>query len=209
MADVVIRVGLTGGIAAGKSTVSARLQKLGAVLIDYDVLARQVVEPGGIGLQRIVECFGPDTLTDQGELNRAWMAAHVFSGPDSERLRKKLDDIEHPLIYDVAGRVERKAVAADPQAVVVHDIPLLAEVVDSIPIQFDHIVTVEAPVQVRVDRMVSSRDMTRDDALSRIRHQSSSEQRQSIADTVIDSTQPMEQMLKAVDALYEQWASKS
>ena len=102
MAVVVIRIGLTGGIAAGKSTVSAKLCELGAVLVDYDLLARRVVEPGSIGLQRIAECFGSDALTDRGELNRAWMAEHVFSGSDAERKRKMLDGIEHPLIYELA-----------------------------------------------------------------------------------------------------------
>ena len=92
---------------------------------------------------------------------------------------------------------------------VVHDVPLLAEVLDAMPMRFDHIVTVEAPEQVRVDRMVSTRGMTRDDALARIRHQSSPEQRRVIADAVIDSTQPMGRMLEAVDALYEQWLAES
>lgn len=118
MAVVVIRIGLTGGIAAGKSTVSARLRELGAVLVDYDLLARQVVEPGSIGLQRIVECFGSDALTDRGELNRAWMAEHVFSGADAERKRKMLDGIEHPLIYELAVQLEHEAVEVDCQAVV-------------------------------------------------------------------------------------------
>ncbi len=204
-----VRIGLTGGIAAGKSTVSARLRELGATLIDYDELARRVVEPGGVGLRRIARCFGPDALTDQGRLNRRWIAEHVFAGPDSERLRRKLDDIEHPLIYDLALSRERQAVADNPDAMVVHDVPLLAEVLDAMPMRFDHIVTVEAPEQVRVDRMVSTRGMTRDDALARIRHQSSPEQRRAIADVVIDSTQPMNRMLEAVDALYERWLAKS
>lgn len=209
MMGSMIRIGLTGGIAAGKSTVSARLRDLGATLIDYDELARRVVEPGGVGLRRIARCFGPDALTDQGRLNRRWIAEHVFAGPDSERLRRKLDDIEHPLIYDLALSRERRAVADNPDAVVVHDVPLLAEVLDAMPMRFDHVVTVEAPEHVRVDRMVSTRGMTRDDALARIRHQSSSEQRRVIADAVIDSTQPMGRMLEAVDALYEQWLAES
>ena len=133
----------------------------------------------------------------------------MFAGPDSERMRRKLDDIEHPLIYDLALSRERQAVADNPDAVVVHDVPLLAEVLDAMPMRFDHIVTVEAPEQGRVDRMVSTRGMTRDDALARIRHQSSPEQRRVIADAVIDSTQPMGRMLEAVDALYEQWLAES
>ena len=209
MVGNMLRIGLTGGIAAGKSTVSARLRELGAALIDYDVLARQVVEPGGVGLRRIVDCFGADALTEQGELDRAWMARHVFSGHDAERARKRLDDIEHPLIYDAAGKIEGAIAADDPRSVVVHDIPLLAEVIDGIPFRFDHVVTVEAPEQLRVDRMVSTRGMTRKDALARIRHQSSVEQRRAIADAVIDSARPMECMLESVDMLYEQWLAES
>lgn len=209
MAVVVIRIGLTGGIAAGKSTVSTKLRELGAVLVDYDLLARHVVEPGSIGLQRIAECFGPDALTDRGELNRAWMAEHVFSGADAERKRKMLDGIEHPLIYALAVQLEHEAVEADCQAVVVHDIPLLAEVIDSIPFEFDHIVTVEAPEQVRVSRMMTTRGMSESQAWNRVNHQSSVEQRLAIADEVIDSTQPLEQMFEHIDMLMKQWRTEA
>ena len=209
MAVVVIRIGLTGGIAAGKSTVSAKLCELGAVLVDYDLLARRVVEPGSIGLQRIAECFGSDALTDQGELNRAWMAEHVFSGSDAERKRKMLDGIEHPLIYELAVQLEHEAVEADRQAVVVHDIPLLAEVIGSIPFEFDHIVTVEAPEQVRVGRMMATRGMSESQAWNRVIHQSSMEQRLAIADEVIDSTQPLEQMFEHIDMLMKRWRTEA
>ena len=155
MAVVVIRIGLTGGIAAGKSTVSAKLCELGAVLVDYDLLARRVVEPGSIGLHRIAECFGSDALT--------------------------------------------------AQAVVVHDIPLLAEVIGNIPFEFDHIVTVEAPEQVRVSRMMATRGMSENQAWNRVIHQSSMEQRLAIADEVIDSTQPLEQMFEHIDMLMKRW----
>lgn len=209
MAVVVIRIGLTGGIAAGKSTVSAKLCELGAVLVDYDLLARRVVEPGSIGLQRIAECFGSDALTDRGELNRAWMAEHVFSGSDAERKRKMLDGIEHPLIYELAVQLEHEAVEADCQAVVVHDIPLLAEVIVSIPFEFDHIVTVEAPEQVRVGRMMATRGMSESQAWNRVIHQSSMEQRLAIADEVIDSTQPLEQMFEHIDMLMKRWRTEA
>ena len=91
-----IRIGLTGGIAAGKSTVATHLRELDATLVDYDVLARKVVEPGSVGLQRIVEHFGPDAMNAQGGLNRRWMSEHVFSDPNAESERRILDDIEHP-----------------------------------------------------------------------------------------------------------------
>ena len=187
MAVVVIRIGLTGGIAAGKSTVSARLRELGAVLVDYDLLARRVVEPGSVGLQRIAKCFGSD----------------------AERKRKMLDGIEHPLIYELAVQLEHEAVEADCQAVVVHDIPLLAEVIDSIPFEFDHIVTVEAPEQVRVSRMMATRGMSESQAWNRVNHQSSAEQRLAIADEIIDSTQPLEQMFDHIDMLMKQWRTEA
>lgn len=189
--------------------MSARLRELGAVLVDYDLLARRVVEPGSVGLQRIAKCFGSDALTDRGELNRAWMSEHVFSGSDAERKRKMLDGIEHPLIYELAVQLEHEAVEADCQAVVVHDIPLLAEVIDSIPFEFDHIVTVEAPEQVRVSRMMATRGMSESQAWNRVNHQSSAEQRLAIADEIIDSTQPLEQMFEHIDMLMKQWRTEA
>lgn len=133
------------------------------------------------------------------------MAEHVFSGSDAERKRKMLDGIEHPLIYELAVQLEHEAVEADCQAVVVHDIPLLAEVIGSIPFEFDHIVTVEAPEQVRVGRMMATRGMSESQAWNRVIHQSSMEQRLAIADEVIDSTQPLEQMFEHIDMLMKRW----
>lgn len=104
------------------------------------------------------------------------MAEHVFSGADAERKRKMLDGIEHPLIYELAVQLEHEAVEVDCQAVVVHDIPLLAEVIDSIPFEFDHIVTVEAPEQVRVSRMMVNARHERKPGMDRVNHQSSVEQ---------------------------------
>ena len=200
-----MRIGLTGGIAAGKSTVSARLAELGACVSDYDMLAREVGEPGGAALPRIVEAFGGQVLRADGTLDRAWLAEHVF-GPFAEPgSRERLDSIEHPLIYREAERLEQTERAYRPHAVIVHDIPLLAEVVDALPFRFDHIATVEAPEEARIERMVATRGMTRDQACDRIRHQASAAQRLAIADTIIDSTQPLEQMFEQVDRLYSQW----
>ncbi|ETY71356.1 dephospho-CoA kinase [Bifidobacterium moukalabense] len=209
MASVTIRIGLTGGIAAGKSTVAAHLRDLGAFLIDYDELAREVVAPGSEGLQRIVDCFGADALDGRGGLNRTWMAERVFSDQVSEGMRKRLDDIEHPLIYQLALRREREATAMDPQAVIVHDVPLLAEVIDAMPMRFDHIVTVEAPADVRVRRMMMTRGMSAEQARARIRHQSSEREREAIADAVIDATQNIEHMFEHIDRLYAQWCSEA
>ncbi|MDU2421721.1 MAG: dephospho-CoA kinase [Bifidobacterium scardovii] len=201
---VMMRVGLTGGIAAGKSTVAARLGALGACVIGYDALAREVVAPGGVGLRRIAAAFGPDALRGDGSLDRAWMAGHVFGASAPAGARERLDAIEHPLIYEAAARLEREA-ADHGTPIVVHDVPLLAEVIDAIPFRFDHIVTVEAPEDVRIARMTGERGMSLEQAVGRIRHQSSESERRAIADVVIDSTQPIEQMFDAVDRLYASW----
>ncbi|MBT1178324.1 dephospho-CoA kinase [Bifidobacterium vespertilionis] len=215
---MMIRIGLTGGIAAGKSTVAARLRELGAAHIDYDAIAHRITAHGGAALPAIARAFGPEALNADGSLNRAWMAEHVFGAGAAPDARERLDAIEHPLIYDearwdeanaVAG-AERNAEEADKgrPLVVVHDVPLLAEVMETLPFDFDHVVTVEAPEDVRVARMEGSRGMTRQEALDRIRHQSSREEREEIADEVIDSTQPLEQMFAQVDRLYASWINE-
>ena len=206
MTDVTIRIGLTGGIAAGKSPVAARLRELGALHIDYDALARQIVEPGGVALPRIVAEFGSDALNADGTMNRQWIADHIFGKDARTGARERLDAIEHPLIYAEAACLERK----HPETIViVHDIPLLAEVIDTIPFTFDHIVTVEAPVCIRLDRMIAERGMSLEQAEARIRHQSSEEERRAIADIVIDSTRPIPEMLAQVDEIYVGWLTQN
>ncbi|MDF7641455.1 dephospho-CoA kinase [Bifidobacterium sp. ESL0784] len=236
-----MRIGLTGGIAAGKSTVAAHLKERGTHLIDYDQLAREVVEPGGEGIREIVDEFGPDARQPDGSLNRKWMAAHVFSLEAAPDAKQRLDDIEHPLIYRRAQELEQQFAQEcktnagqrngddDDEAdnpdnadyldsnrlsatgeffsnpVIVHDVPLLAEVIDTIPFTFDHILTVEAPEETRIQRMIDTRGMSREQAEGRIRHQSSREQREGIADVVIDSTQSVEQMFEHLDMLFAQW----
>ncbi|EDN83053.1 Dephospho-CoA kinase [Bifidobacterium adolescentis L2-32] len=137
------------------------------------------------------------------------MSEHVFSDPNAESERRILDDIEHPLIYDLALSEERQAVEKNPDAVVVHDIPLLAEVIDDIPMRFDHIVTVEAPEQTRVERMMRTRGMSEAQAKARIAHQPTRAARESIADAVIDSSQDVEHMFDCVDRLMEQWRKEA
>ncbi|WEV47426.1 dephospho-CoA kinase [Bifidobacterium sp. ESL0690] len=201
-----MRIGLTGGIAAGKSTVAAHLKERGAYLIDYDQLAREVVEPGGEGIRQIADGFGLEAVQSDGSLNRKWMADHVFSPEAAPDAKQRLDDIEHPLIYRRAQELERQiAKKSSSGPIIVHDVPLLAEVIDTIPFKFDHILTVEAPEEVRIQRMMETRGMSREQAEGRIRHQSSREQREAIADVVIDSTQPIEQMFEHLDMLFAQW----
>ena len=215
-----MRIAVTGGIAAGKSTVVNHLHSLGAFVIDYDVLARKVVEPGSEVLRQIVGIFGENSVLEDGSLNRAFIAEHIF-GDDDERKQalSKLEDVIHPAIYDLAKTLEsdyrseyaRKiskesyCESADLRSVIVHDIPLLAQVIDSIPFSFDHIITVEAPQEIRVKRMVCERNMTESQALARINSQLPSKMRKNIADFVVDSTKPMESMLNSVDNTLKSW----
>lgn len=156
----------------------------------------------GVALPRIAAVFGPDALLADGSLNRAWLAERVFGRDAAPGARERLDDIEHPLIYAEAARLERRNPGAK---VIVHDVPLLTEVIRSIPFQFDHIVTVEAPEQMRIRRMVATRGMTERQAADRIRSQSSTAERRELADIVIDSTRPIPDMLAQVDGLYRRW----
>ncbi|NMM98241.1 dephospho-CoA kinase [Bifidobacterium olomucense] len=200
-----MRIGLTGGIAAGKSTVSARFAELGAVIVDYDALAHRIVEPGGEAIAQIAEVFGPDALLSDGSLNRSWMADHVFGAHAKPGARERLDAIEHPLIYRLAAQQER---SCSPSDIIIHDVPLLAEVIDGIPFSFDHIITVEAPVCMRLERMIEERGMSPEQAEDRIRHQSSGSERRAIADIIIDSAQPMDRMMAQVDEIYQDFRSQ-
>ena len=147
-----MRVGLTGGVASGKSTVSAILAELGAVVIDADQLAREVVAPGTDGLAEVVAAFGEDVLTAEGELDRPAMGAIVFADPEKRRV---LESIIHPRVRARAAEIEA---AAPPGAVVVHDIPLLAETGQGDG--FDAVVVVDVPAEVQVERMTGIRGMT-------------------------------------------------
>lgn len=181
-----MRVGLTGGIASGKSTVSAILAELGAIVIDGDLLAREVVERGTPGLERVVGAFGPDVLTAEGDLDRPALGAIVF-GDDVRR--KQLEGIVHPLVFERIVELEEAATEDD---LVVHDIPLLAE--SGRAPTFDAVVVVDVPTELQVDRMLAMRGMTREDAEARIRAQATREQRLAIATHVIDNTGTLEEL---------------
>ena len=209
MENMVIRIGLTGGIAAGKSTVSRRLGELGATIIDYDALARQVVEPGGVALQRIVDVFGPEAVGADGKLDRTWLAERVFGEHTDPHARQRLDAIEHPLIYELAKRIDMQTARQNSSAVIVHDIPLLAEVLHDLPFSFDHIVTVEAPESIRIERMIRARGMDRAQARARIASQSKRSARIAMADTVVDSNVDVKTMLERVDSLYATWRDEA
>ncbi|MFU0525080.1 dephospho-CoA kinase [Gardnerella pickettii] len=219
-----MRIAVTGGIAAGKSTVVNHLRSLGAFVIDYDVLARKVVEPGSVVLRKIVSIFGEDAVLKDGSLNREFIAKHVFGNSDEScENRKKIESLIHPAIYDLAKTLESEyrneyrnecdrkiskedcCERASLSSVIVHDIPLLAQVIDSIPFSFDYIITVEAPKDVRIARMISERKMSQNQAQQRINNQVEEIERKKIADFVVDSTKPMEVMLKNVDSKIKTW----
>lgn len=175
-----MRVGLTGGIASGKSTVSAILRDLGAVVIDADQLARDVVAKGSGGLARVVEVFGPGILTADGEMDRPAVGAIVFA---DESKRRQLEAIIHPL---VAARSAELAAGAGSGAVVVHDIPLLVETGQSS--MFDAVIVVDVPEDLQVERMLRDRGWSEDEARARIAAQATREARRAAATHIIDNT---------------------
>jgi dephospho-CoA kinase len=189
------RVGLTGGVGSGKSTVSAMLAELGAVVIDADLLAREVVAPGSEGLAAVVEAFGPTVLTATGELDRPALGAVVFA---DEAARRRLEAIIHPLVRARGAELEA---AAPAEAVVVHDIPLLAETGQADA--FDAVVVVDVPVEVQMERMVRSRGMSPHEAQSRVAAQATREQRRAVATYVIDNTGTLEDLRDLVAEVFE------
>jgi dephospho-CoA kinase len=191
---VTVRVGLTGGIASGKSTVSAILSELGAVVIDADAIAREVVARGTPGLDAVVAAFGAELLTPEGDLDRPAMGALVFADPEA---RKRLEAVVHPLVHRRSAELEAEA---SDHAVVVHDIPLLAEVGRAG--SFDAVVVVDAPTELQVSRMVEDRGWTREEAESRIAAQAAREDRLAIATHVVDNTGTLDELRRRVEQVY-------
>jgi dephospho-CoA kinase len=189
-----MRVGLTGGAASGKSTVSAMLADLGAVIVDADILAREVVARDTEGLAEVVAEFGPEVLTEDGVLDRSALGALVFA--DADR-RRALEAIIHPRVRSRAAEIEA---AAPPGSVVVHDIPLLAETGQAG--SFDAVIVVDVPTEVQLDRMVRLRGMTAVEAQARIDAQASREDRLAVATHVVDNTGSLEQLRRRVAEVY-------
>ncbi len=195
-----MRVGLTGGIAAGKSVVAERLRVLGAVVIDADALARAVVQPGTPGLAEVVETFGPELLGPAGSLDRTALGTLVFGDEDA---RRRLEAIVHPLVRAAAQEREDAAVAADPEAVIVHDIPLLVETGQGgAGSRFDVVVVVDAPVETQVERLVTTRGMTPEQARGRVEAQASRADRRAVADVVLDNAGSRDELIESVDRLW-------
>lgn len=189
-----MRVGLTGGIASGKSTVSSILRELGAVVIDADQIAREVVAQGTPGLAAVVEAFGPEMLTPEGDLDRPRMGALVFA---DEAARRRLEGIVHPLVFERYAELET---AAPADAIVVHDIPLLVE--SGRAAEFDAVIVVDAPEEVQVERMVRDRGWTEEDGRARIAAQATREQRRAVATYLIENTGTHEDLRRKVTEVF-------
>ena len=196
-------IGLTGGIASGKSVVAARLAEHGAVVVDADRIAREVVEPGTPALARIREEFGGTVIAPDGSLDRAALGALIFSSPEK---RAALNAITHPAVAIRSHELFDAAAAADPDAIVVYDVPLLVDTGRTD--EFDLVVVVNASTETRVGRMMELRGMSHDEALHRINSQATNTERLAIADVVIDSNGTLEQTLERADALWEKLSAR-
>ena len=179
-----LRVGLTGGIGSGKSEVSKRLAAYGAALIDADVAARAVVEPGTPGLGEITAVFGPQVLLPDGRLNRERLGQIVFA---DDGALAKLNAIVHPLVHERTQQLEQQATATlGPGGIIVHDVPLLAE--NGLQNGFDTVIVVDAPDDQRLQRLIETRGMTAEHARERMAAQAGRDQRLAIADIVVDNS---------------------
>ncbi|QDB79322.1 dephospho-CoA kinase [Georgenia wutianyii] len=190
------RIGLTGGIGAGKSTVARELARLGALVVDADAIAREVVAPGTPGLAAVVAEFGDSVLAPDGALDRAALGRVVFADPAA---RARLEAITHPLI---GAESARRTAAAPPGTVVVHDVPLIVE--RGLAAQYDLVVVVGADEEVRIDRLVRDRGMTREEALARVRAQATDAQRRAVADVWLDNSGTREELLERVRELWRE-----
>jgi dephospho-CoA kinase len=197
-------IGLTGGIAAGKSAVAAQLASLGARVIDADLLAREAVASGSVGLKGVRQRFGSDVISPDGALNRAALGALVFSDPAA---LADLNGIVHPEVRRLYNERLTHIAQGDPEAIVVYDVPLLAEARDAG--EFSLVVVVHAPVEQRLDRLVTLRGMSPESARERIAAQASDEQRLSLADVVIDTSGSLEHTAEQVTALWQRLRAKA
>jgi dephospho-CoA kinase len=189
-----LRVGLTGGIGAGKSEVSRRLAAQGAIVIDADLIAREVVAPGTDGLAEVVEAFGPELLGPDGGLDRDRLGDIVFADP---QLLGKLNAIVHPR---VGARMRALEESAAPGAIVVHDVPLIAE--NNLASAYDLVVVVDVPPRLQLDRLVRLRGMTPEQAQARMDAQASREERLAVAGMVLDNSGSLAELDRQVGDLW-------
>jgi dephospho-CoA kinase len=191
-------IGLTGGIASGKSTIARRLVEHGAVVVDADRIAREVVEPGTPALAQIGETFGPGVIAADGSLDRPALGAIIFADEDA---RLRLNAITHPAVLATSTERFRAAGEADPDAVVVYDVPLLVESANAYP--FDLVVVAHASAATRIRRLMELRGTDEAEARRRVGSQATDEERLAVADVVIDTDGTLEQTLAQTDLLWE------
>lgn len=194
-------IGLTGGIASGKSVVASRLAEHGAIVVDADKISREIVRSGEPTLDRIVNAFGNSILTESGELDRAALGKVIFEDPAKRLL---LNSIMHPEVKSQAQRQISVALESDPNAVIVYDVPLLVEAGVDSDHPFDLIVVVDASEDVRLNRLVTLRGLSRHEAQARLQSQASETARLEIADVVIDSNGTLGETVEQVDALWDE-----
>ncbi|WP_152191007.1 dephospho-CoA kinase [Georgenia satyanarayanai] len=191
-----LRLGLTGGIGAGKSTVARELERLGAVVVDADMIAREVVAPGAAGLAAVVAEFGEGVLAADGALDRAALGRIVFADPAA---RARLEEITHPLI---AAETARRVAGLPAGTVVVHDVPLIVE--RGLADRYDLVAVVGADEEVRLERLVRDRGMSREDARARIDAQATDAERRAVADVWLDNSGSPEALLSQVRRLWHE-----
>ncbi|MEU3062273.1 dephospho-CoA kinase [Streptomyces subrutilus] len=196
-----LKVGLTGGIGAGKSEVSRLLAGYGAVVVDADRIAREVVEPGTPGLDAVVAAFGASVLTADGTLDRPKLGSLVFADPEKLRV---LNAIVHPLVGARSAELEA---AAGPDAIVVHDVPLLAE--NGLAPLYDLVVVVDAAPGTQLARLVGRRGMTEDEGRARMAAQATRDQRLAVATLVIDNDGPLEALEHQVRAVWKDLVARA
>lgn len=189
-----MRIGLTGGIGAGKSEVSKRLAAQGAIVIDADLIAREVVEPGTDGLAEVIEAFGPGVLGPDGGLDRARLGDIVFADP---QLLTRLNAIVHPR---VGARMRELEDTAPPGAIIVHDVPLITE--NNLADAYDLVVVVDVPPRIQLDRLVRLRGMSREQAQARIAAQAGRDQRLAVAGIVVDNSGSLAELDRQVGDLW-------
>lgn len=197
-----LKVGLTGGIGSGKSAVSAELTTHGAVVIDADAIAREVVEPGTPGLARVVAEFGEQVLTEDGRLNRPKLGELVFA--DESKL-SRLNAIVHPLVGERSGQLMEQALA-DNAEIVVYDVPLLVE--NGLGPLYDVVVVVDAPDELRVERVATNRGMPREQVWARVRSQADRQTRLAAADLVVDNSGSLQDLRDRVSDLWTELRSR-
>jgi len=192
-------IGLTGGIGAGKSTIAKRFAELGAYVVDADVMARLAVDPGTPALVAIEARFGKSVIDENGSLNRPALGAIVFS---DERARTDLESIIHPAVHELTTAEFSRIKQGNPDAVIVYDVPLLVEAKNRY--EFDRVIVAHAPAETRIQRLISLRVMSEEEARKRVAVQASDEERLKVADDVIDTDGTIEHTVDQVDSI---WAS--